>query len=138
MLYPQRCGGGVPAQGNSTTGWVRHIFGHFNLLRNQKVRFPARAIEDTLLYFIPLDVFQKLAKKTTTLPISSNWNDRAWKPREHKRKPTTMVVTRIRKLVTAIYRSWWKSPQRCNKRRSRSVSRRPRGIGAQEGSIIPC
>ncbi|NLC22268.1 MAG: cyclic nucleotide-binding domain-containing protein, partial [Halomonadaceae bacterium] len=29
------------------------VFGHFSLLRNHRVRFPARALEDTLIYFIP-------------------------------------------------------------------------------------
>lgn len=39
------------------------IFGHFSLLRNHKVRFPAQAIEDTLIYFIPKDVFQRLCEE---------------------------------------------------------------------------
>ena len=39
------------------------IFGHFSLLRNHKVRFPAKAIEDTLIYFIPNDVFQRLCEE---------------------------------------------------------------------------
>lgn len=36
------------------------IFGEQGLLRGGKVRFPASAIEDTLIYFIPSDVFQQL------------------------------------------------------------------------------
>ena len=39
------------------------IFGHFSLLRNHKVRFPAKAIEDTLIYFIPDAVFQRLCEE---------------------------------------------------------------------------
>ncbi|MCC5809746.1 MAG: cyclic nucleotide-binding/CBS domain-containing protein [Ectothiorhodospiraceae bacterium] len=38
------------------------IFGHFSLLRNQRVHFPAKAIEDTLLYFIPEAMFQQLCE----------------------------------------------------------------------------
>ena len=36
------------------------IFGQFGLLRNQKVRFPAKAIEDCLIYKIPYETFQYL------------------------------------------------------------------------------
>jgi len=34
--------------------------GQFGLLRNQKVRFPAKAIEDCLIYKIPYETFQHL------------------------------------------------------------------------------
>lgn len=36
------------------------IFGQAGLLRSNKVRFPARALEDSLIYFIPADVFAEL------------------------------------------------------------------------------
>lgn len=36
------------------------FFGEQGLLRGAKVRFPASALEDTLIYFIPGDVFQQL------------------------------------------------------------------------------
>lgn len=36
------------------------IFGQFGLLRNQQVRFPARALEDSLVYKIPFETFQYL------------------------------------------------------------------------------
>lgn len=36
------------------------IFGEQGLLRGGKVRFPAKALEDTLIYFIPDNVFQQL------------------------------------------------------------------------------
>lgn len=36
------------------------IFGQFGLLMGREVRFPATAIEDTLVYLIPLSVFQHL------------------------------------------------------------------------------
>lgn len=38
------------------------IFGQFGLMMKKTVRFPARALEDTLLYCIPGDVFQELWK----------------------------------------------------------------------------
>lgn len=36
------------------------IFGQYGLLRNKTVRFPATALEDTLIYCIPDEVFQQL------------------------------------------------------------------------------
>ncbi len=36
------------------------IFGQMGLLTNNKVRFPAKAMEDTLLYCIPQNIFQEL------------------------------------------------------------------------------
>lgn len=36
------------------------FFGEQGLLRGAKVRFPASALEDTLIYFIPAEVFQQL------------------------------------------------------------------------------
>jgi CBS domain-containing protein len=39
------------------------IFGQASLLRSNKVRFPARALEDSLIYFIPADVFAQLCEQ---------------------------------------------------------------------------
>ncbi|MCU1719177.1 DUF294 nucleotidyltransferase-like domain-containing protein [Pseudomonas sp. 5P_3.1_Bac2] len=39
------------------------IFGQVGLLRSNKVRFPARAIEDSLIYFIPAAVFAQLCQQ---------------------------------------------------------------------------
>ncbi len=36
------------------------FFGEFGLLRDGKIRFPAKAIEDTLLYFVPSALFHRL------------------------------------------------------------------------------
>ncbi|WP_025520002.1 cyclic nucleotide-binding domain-containing protein, partial [Vibrio parahaemolyticus] len=36
------------------------LFGQMGLLTNNKVRFPVKAIEDTLLYCIPVEVFQEI------------------------------------------------------------------------------
>jgi CBS domain-containing protein len=38
------------------------IFGQFGLMVNRTVRFPARAIEDTLVYLIPYELFQYLCE----------------------------------------------------------------------------
>ncbi|WP_417578816.1 putative nucleotidyltransferase substrate binding domain-containing protein [Nitrincola sp.] len=36
------------------------FFGEFGLMRNKKIRFPAKALEDTLIYFVPEAVFTQL------------------------------------------------------------------------------
>ena len=38
------------------------VFGQFGLLRGKKVRLPARAIEDSLIYFIPGLLFEQLCE----------------------------------------------------------------------------
>lgn len=38
-------------------------FGHFGLFMNRKVRYPVKAIEDTLLYCIPADLFDELCDR---------------------------------------------------------------------------
>lgn len=39
------------------------IFGQAGLLRSNKVRFPAKALEDSLIYFIPADLFAELCEQ---------------------------------------------------------------------------
>lgn len=76
------------------------IFGHFNLLRNGRVRFPAVALEDTLIYFIAKDAFDQLCEQ------DSHFADfvELEKPRltttvqQHQRN-NDMLVTRIRRLI---------------------------------------
>lgn len=36
------------------------IFGEYGLLRNRQIRFPAKALEDSLIYFIPEPIFAEL------------------------------------------------------------------------------
>ena len=76
------------------------IFGHFNLLRNGRVRFPAVALEDTLIYFIAKDAFDQLCEQ------DSHFADfvELEKPRltttvqQHQRN-NDMLVTKIRRLI---------------------------------------
>ncbi len=42
------------------------IFGQFSLLRNHRVRYPVRAMEDTLIYFIPEVIFHRLCEEDET------------------------------------------------------------------------
>ncbi|MBP5978869.1 MAG: cyclic nucleotide-binding/CBS domain-containing protein [Halomonas sp.] len=78
-----------------------NIFGHFSLLRNHKVRFPAQAIEDTLIYFIPKDVFQRLCEEDDDFAdFVELERPRLETAAEQQKKSNDMIVTRIRKLVT--------------------------------------
>ena len=77
------------------------IFGHFTLLRNRRTRFPAKAMEDSLIYFIPESVFYQLCE------ADEHFADfvEVERPRlestveEHK-KQNDMMITRVRKLVS--------------------------------------
>ncbi|MBB3192466.1 DUF294 nucleotidyltransferase-like domain-containing protein [Halomonas cerina] len=77
------------------------IFGHFSLLRHRRTRFPAKALEDTLLYFIPEAVFHQLCE------ADEHFADfvEVARPRletavEQQKKQNDMMITRVRKLVT--------------------------------------
>ncbi|GAB2793189.1 cyclic nucleotide-binding/CBS domain-containing protein [Halomonas shantousis] len=77
------------------------IFGHFSLLRSHRVSFPARAIEDTLIYFIPDSIFSRLCEE------DEHFADfvEVERPRleatvEQYRKNNNMMITRVRKLLT--------------------------------------
>ncbi|MHB0776140.1 DUF294 nucleotidyltransferase-like domain-containing protein [Halomonas sp. WWR20] len=77
------------------------IFGHFGLLRSHQVSFPARAIEDTLIYYIPDAIFSRLCEE------DDNFADfvELERPRleatvDQHRKNNDMMITRVRKLVT--------------------------------------
>lgn len=77
------------------------IFGQFSLLRNHKVRFPAQAIEDTLLYFIPNAVFQRLCEEDDHFAdFVELGRPRLESAAEQQKKSNDMMVTRIRKLLT--------------------------------------
>ena len=76
------------------------IFGHFSLLRTHRVRFPARALEDTLIYYIPEAVFLRLCD------ADENFADfvELERPRlqtavEQHAKANDMLFTRVRKLI---------------------------------------
>ncbi|MDN3557679.1 DUF294 nucleotidyltransferase-like domain-containing protein [Halomonas maura] len=77
------------------------IFGQFSLLRNHRVHYPVRAMEDTLIYFIPEAVFHHLCK------VDENFAEfvELLRPRlesavEQQKKNNDMMITRVRKLVT--------------------------------------
>lgn len=52
------------------------LFGQFGLLRHGKVRFPAQALEDTLVYLIPVAVFNQLFEEHETFADAVEVEDR--------------------------------------------------------------
>ena len=84
------------------------IFGQFGLLMNKRVRFPAKALEDTLVYKIPGDIFQLLWESDDNFADFVEIEDRsrlrsAVSRREKSNQLMTAKVTRLisRKPVSA-------------------------------------
>ncbi|MBD3894878.1 cyclic nucleotide-binding/CBS domain-containing protein [Halomonas sp. ML-15] len=77
------------------------IFGHFSLLRNRKVRFPAKALEDTLIYFIPGERFHQLCEADEHFAeFVELGQPRLKSVVEEQHKSNDMMMTRVRKLVS--------------------------------------
>ncbi|MGY4877093.1 DUF294 nucleotidyltransferase-like domain-containing protein [Vreelandella aquamarina] len=77
------------------------IFGHFSLLRGHRVRYPAKAIEDTLIYFIPDAIFQRLCEEDDYFSdFIEVVRPRLESVAEEQKKSNDMMVTRIRKLLS--------------------------------------
>ncbi|WP_346796083.1 DUF294 nucleotidyltransferase-like domain-containing protein [Halomonas sp. Bachu 37] len=77
------------------------IFGHFSLLRNHKARFPATAIEDTLIYFVPDEVFQQLCEEDNHFAdFVELERPRLESAVKQQRKDNDMMITRVRKLLS--------------------------------------
>ena len=76
------------------------VFGQFGLLMNRKVRFPAKALEDVLLYKIPYDTFQYLWENDDNFADFVEIEDRsrlrsAVSRREKSNQLMTSKVTRL-------------------------------------------
>lgn len=77
------------------------IFGHFGLLRSHQVRFPARALEDSLIYFIPEEVFNRLCDEDESFAdFVEAEGSRLKSTVEQQHKENDMMITRVRKLLT--------------------------------------
>ena len=94
------------------------VFGQFGLLMNRKVRFPAKALEDVLLYKIPYDTFQYLWENDDNFADFVEIEDRsrlrsAVSRREKSNQLMTSKVTRLisREPVSAP------TPSDCRKQR---------------------
>ncbi len=79
------------------------IFGHFGLLRNGRVRFPAWAIEDTLIYLIPDTVFDRLcAEDENFSDFVELFGSRLKATVEQSARENDLMVTRVRTLLSRL------------------------------------
>lgn len=76
------------------------IFGHFALLRNQRVRFPAKAIEDTLIYFIPRATFDRLCEADEQFADFVELEKPRLETTVEKQIDHSSLTTRVRRLIT--------------------------------------
>ncbi|MDX1464189.1 MAG: DUF294 nucleotidyltransferase-like domain-containing protein [Halomonas sp.] len=77
------------------------IFGHFSLLRNRRTRFPAKAMEDSLIYFIPESIFYQLCEADEHFAeFVEVERPRLESTVEEHKKQNDMMITRVRKLVS--------------------------------------
>lgn len=79
------------------------VFGQFGLLRNHKVRFPAWAIEDTLVYLIPKPVFDRLCAEDGNFADFVELSGPRLKTTvEQSERENDMMVTRVRSLLSRL------------------------------------
>lgn len=79
------------------------IYGHFSLLRNHRVHFPVKAIEDSLIYLLPDETFQRLcAEDEQFADFVELERPRLRSTVEKHAGDATMTTTRVRKLITRL------------------------------------
>ncbi len=79
------------------------IFGQLGLLRQRRVRYPVRAIEDTLLYRIPEEVFDRLCEQDENFADFVELSGSRLKSTvDQTRRENDMLTTRIRKLISRL------------------------------------
>lgn len=79
------------------------IYGHFSLLRNHLVHFPVKAIEDTLIYLVSDETFQRLcAEDEQFADFVELERPRLQSTVEKYAGDATMMTTRVRKLITRL------------------------------------
>ncbi|WP_148253575.1 DUF294 nucleotidyltransferase-like domain-containing protein [Aidingimonas lacisalsi] len=77
------------------------IFGQFSLLRNHRVRYPAKSIEDTLIYFIPESVFHRLCEADDQFADFVELGRARLKAVvEEQHNSNDTMITRVRRLIT--------------------------------------
>ncbi|MFU8878250.1 MAG: DUF294 nucleotidyltransferase-like domain-containing protein [Wenzhouxiangellaceae bacterium] len=77
------------------------IFGHFSLLRSRRVHFPAKAIEDTLIYLIPGSIFEQLCSEDEQFADFVELDQPRLKSTVEKHAGDAgMMTTRVRTLIT--------------------------------------
>jgi len=78
------------------------IFGQAGLLRSNKVRFPARAIEDSLIYFIPATLFAQLCEEHDGFAefVEAEGQSRLKSAVESQGKASELIQLKVRKLIS--------------------------------------
>lgn len=78
------------------------IFAEQGLLRGKKVRFPAKAVEDTLIYLIPADVFESVFESNEYFADHIEVGDfeRSKGNAPDKVPPSTSMTTQVRELIS--------------------------------------
>ncbi len=78
------------------------IFGQFGLLRQRKVRFPVKAIEDTLLYQIPKTIFERLCDDDSFADFVELSGSRLKSTVDGSLRENDLMTTRVRKLISRL------------------------------------
>ncbi|MFP6847683.1 MAG: DUF294 nucleotidyltransferase-like domain-containing protein [Pseudomonas sp.] len=78
------------------------IFGQAGLLRSNKVRFPARAIEDSLIYFIPAALFAQLCEQHDSFAdfVEAEGQSRLKSAVESQGKASDLMQIKVRTLIS--------------------------------------
>ncbi|SFP54829.1 DUF294 nucleotidyltransferase-like domain-containing protein [Pseudomonas borbori] len=78
------------------------VFGQFGLLRGKKVRLPARAIEDSLIYFIPGPLFEQLCEAHEAFAdfVEAEGQSRLKSVEESQGNASELMKIKVRKLIT--------------------------------------
>ncbi|NOH96877.1 DUF294 nucleotidyltransferase-like domain-containing protein [Vibrio sp. 99-70-13A1] len=79
-----------------------HVFGQMGLLTNNKVRFPVKAIEDTLLYCIPESVFMELYENFDTFAdfVEVEDNARLRQANSDSNDANDLTTSKVKTLLT--------------------------------------
>ncbi|WP_339526824.1 DUF294 nucleotidyltransferase-like domain-containing protein [Pseudomonas sp. EA_35y_Pfl2_R111] len=78
------------------------IFGQAGLLRSNKVRFPARAFEDSLIYFIPATLFAQLCEEHDGFAefVEAEGQSRLKSAVESQGQASELIQLKVRKLIS--------------------------------------
>lgn len=77
------------------------IFGNWGLLMNRPVRFPARAIEDTLIYFVAKDLFDQLWEASEAFAEFVEVEDQSrLRAAVNQQQNTDLMTSRVYKLLS--------------------------------------
>lgn len=77
------------------------IFGNWGLLMNRPVRFPARAIEDSLIYFVAKDLFDQLWEASEGFAEFVEVEDQSrLRAAVNQQQNTDLMTSRVHKLVS--------------------------------------